>query len=257
MEAVMKQLIICISLIVTLVLSLVHTSLAQRPEPDQITTEKGTLTIQPIQHGTLALSWNGTSIYVDPNGGAEAFAGLPTPDLILITDIHGDHLNIETLDALNTQNTTFVVPQAVAEQLPDVYDNHLVIIGNGEQTTQKGMEISAIPMYNLPESEDSRHPKGRGNGYILKMADKNVYISGDTEGIPEMRALENIDVAFVCMNLPYTMDVNQAASAVSDFKPGIVYPYHYRGQDTEEFKNLVQAESDDIEVRLRNWYAGS
>jgi L-ascorbate metabolism protein UlaG (beta-lactamase superfamily) len=114
-------------------------------------------------------------------------------------------------------------------------------------------------MYNLPESADAKHTKGRGNGYVLKLGGKTVYISGDTAGIPEMRGLKNIDVAFVCMNLPYTMDVPEAAAAVLDFKPKIVYPYHYRGangfSDTEAFKKLVNASNTSIDVRLRNWYS--
>jgi len=113
-------------------------------------------------------------------------------------------------------------------------------------------------MYNLPEAPDAKHIKGRGNGYLLEMGGKRIYISGDTEDIPEMRALENIDVAFICMNLPYTMDIDQASNAVVDFKPAVVYPYHYRGNpdmsDTAAFKKLVNDKDDQIEVRLRNWY---
>ncbi|NGP77168.1 MBL fold metallo-hydrolase [Balneolaceae bacterium YR4-1] len=231
------------------------TAEAQRPKPDQISAENGAITIQPIHHGTLALSWNGTSIYLDPTGGKEAFSGLDKPNLILITDIHGDHMNIETLEALDTESATVVAPQAVKERLPAPLSNKVTVLSNGENIDLMGMGIRAIPMYNLPKDEDSRHPKGRGNGYILTMGGKNVYISGDTEDIEEMRSLTDIDVAFVCMNLPYTMDINQAASAVLDFKPSIVYPFHYRGQDTEVFKDLVNSENEDIEVRLRNWYS--
>lgn len=113
-------------------------------------------------------------------------------------------------------------------------------------------------MYNLPESAESRHPKGRGNGYVMTVGGKRIYLSGDTSDIPEMRKLKNIDVAFVCMNLPFTMDINQAASAVLDFKPSIVYPYHYRGQggfsDVEAFKKLVEEGDSKIRVHLANWY---
>jgi len=230
---------------------------AQRPKPDMIETEKGMLTIQPIHHGTLALSWNETSIYVDPTGGAEAFEGLAKPDLILITDIHGDHMNISTLEALDTENAKIVAPQAVKERLPATLTDKVSTLSNGQETMLMNISIGAIPMYNLPEDEDSRHPKGRGNGYVLNMGGKNIYISGDTEDIPEMRSLENIDVAFVCMNLPYTMDIKQAASAVLDFKPNIVYPFHYRGQDTEAFKKLVNDKNSAIEVRLKDWYSGN
>ncbi|MDX5480079.1 MAG: MBL fold metallo-hydrolase, partial [Hymenobacteraceae bacterium] len=204
------------------------------------------------------LTWNNKTIYVDPYGGADAFAGLATPDLILITDIHGDHLDLKTLEAINTDKAKLVVPQAVADKLPEHLRQKAIVIGNGEHTAQMGIAIAAIPMYNLPQTEDSRHTKGRGNGYILQVGGKTVYLSGDTEDIPEMRALRNIDVAFVCMNLPYTMDIDQAASAVLEFKPAVVYPYHYRSQnglsDVEAFKQKVNAGNKNIDVRLRNWY---
>lgn len=244
-----------LNFISVLLFILVFQSLAQRPDADRIATENGTLTIQPIQHGTLALSWNKTTIYVDPTGGKEAFSGLNKPNLILLTDIHGDHMNIKTLKTLDTENTTIIAPQAVKERLPESLVKKVAVLSNGENTELMNIKIHAIPMYNLPEDEDSRHPKGRGNGYILTMGGKNIYISGDTEDIKEMRSLENIDVAFVCMNLPYTMDINQAAGAVLEFKPDIVYPYHYRGQDTEAFKAMVNEKNKEIEVRLRNWYA--
>lgn len=176
----------------------------------------------------------------------------------MITDIHGDHLNEATLNALNTANATLIVPQAVMYQLPEGMKSKTQVIGNGESTMAQGVNISAIPMYNLPEDETSRHTKGRGNGYILTMGGKKVYFSGDTEDIPEMRALTGIDVAFVCMNLPYTMDINQAADAVLDFKPAMIYPYHYRGTDgladVAEFKKMVNDGNSQIEVRLKNWY---
>lgn len=228
------------------------------PKPDQIKTDKGNLKIQPITHGSVVLNWNGKTIYVDPYGGAEMYKSINKPDLILITDIHGDHLDTKTLDALNTEGVKMIVPQAVADKLPEKYKSQAVVIGNGESTTQLDIPIKAIPMYNLPETADARHPKGRGNGYILTMGGKQVYFSGDTEDIQEMRKLANIDVAFVCMNLPYTMDINQAASAVLDFKPKIVYPYHYRGteglSDVSAFKSMVNEKDKGIEVRLRDWY---
>jgi L-ascorbate metabolism protein UlaG (beta-lactamase superfamily) len=165
---------------------------------------------------------------------------------------------VETLTALETSKAKLIVPQAVADQLPASYRDRLVILKNGSSTTVLDITISALPMYNLPESSDSRHTKGRGNGYVLEMGGKRIYISGDTEDIPEMRQLKNIDVAFICMNLPYTMDIDQAASATLEFQPGIVYPYHFRGQgglnDVEGFRKLVEAGGKRIDVRLRNWY---
>jgi L-ascorbate metabolism protein UlaG (beta-lactamase superfamily) len=245
--------------IFTLMLVTAGVALAQRPAADKIETSRGPLTIQPLNHATFALTWQGKTIYVDPHGDAKTFEKLPAPDLIFITDIHGDHHNPETLKAINTTNAKLVVPQAVADQLSDELKEKAVVLNNNESSSQLNIGIKAIPMYNLPDSPNSRHVKGRGNGYVLTFGNKKLYISGDTSGIPEMRDLKDIDIAFVCMNLPYTMDVDEAAEAVLAFKPEIVYPYHYRGQnglsDTEQFKKLVNGEDKDIEVRLRNWYA--
>lgn len=231
---------------------------AQRAKPDVIETSQGNLSIQPILHSTLVLTWNNTTIYVDPYGGAKAFEGMATPYLILITDIHGDHMNIETLNAIETSRAIIIAPLAVREQLPENLANQTIPLANGSTIQQFGISISAIPMYNLPETEDSRHPRGRGNGYVLNLGGKKIYISGDTQDIPEMRALEDIDIAFVCMNQPFTMTVEQAASAVLEFKPKIVFPFHYRGQgglsDVEKFKKLVRDNNTAIDVRLRNWY---
>jgi L-ascorbate metabolism protein UlaG (beta-lactamase superfamily) len=232
--------------------------IAQRPEADVIETSKGALKIQPVKHASIVFTFQGKTFYADPNGPAKDFEGLTPPDVILITDIHGDHFNPETISAVNTAKAILVVPQAVMDKLPENLKSKAVVLSNGQTTSQLDVPILAIPMYNLPEAADSKHTKGRGNGYVLTFGDKKIYFSGDTAGIPEMRGLKNIDVAFVCMNLPYTMDVNEAASAVLDFKPKIVYPYHYRGQnglsDTEAFKKLVNASNASIDVRLRNWY---
>ncbi|TDE15725.1 MBL fold metallo-hydrolase [Dyadobacter psychrotolerans] len=233
-------------------------SWAQLPAADEVKTSKGPLKIQPLNHATLALTWNGKTIYADPYEGAKTFEGVAAPDLVLITDIHGDHFDPATLEALDLSKAILVVPQAVADKMSEKLKSMVVIVNNGQTINKLGISITAIPMYNLPEAADAKHTKGRGNGYVLKMGDKTIYISGDTAGIPEMRSLNNIDVAFVCMNLPYTMDVTEAASAVLDFKPKIVYPYHYRGangfSDTEAFKKTVNTTNASIDVRLRNWY---
>lgn len=232
---------------------------AQLPTPDSIATSMGTLSVQPVQHASLVLSVKNVVIYVDP-AGADNYRGKMSPGIILVTDIHGDHFDLKTIEALKTPNTILVVPQVVADKLPDADKAHLVILKNGDNSTQSGISIMAIPMYNLPESPDAKHTKGRGNGYVLGIGGKNIYISGDTQGIPEMRSLKNINIAFVCMNLPYTMDIKEAADAVLAFKPAIVYPYHYRGQnglsDVNGFKSLVNAGDPAIDVRLRNWYPG-
>lgn len=252
----MKKLLTLIGLVLSL--SICAQSI---DSPDKISTNKGDITIQPITHGSVVLKWEDQVIYVDPYGGGTLYEGLEAPTYILITDIHGDHLNLETLEAINTSGAQLVVPQAVKDQLPDELAAKAKVLGNGKDMRAAGFNIAAIPMYNLPESDKAMHTKGRGNGYVLTMGGKRVYFSGDTADIPEMRNLKNIDVAFVCMNLPYTMDINQAASAVLDFKPVIVYPYHYRGteglSDVEGFKSIVNKDDSNIEVRLKKWYPGS
>ncbi|WP_378174330.1 MBL fold metallo-hydrolase [Aquimarina sp. SS2-1] len=216
------------------------------------------LKIIPIQHATAVLEYKGKTIYIDPTGGAKAFKNQKLPDMVLITDIHGDHMNIETLDSIDLSNSKLIVPQAVAEKLPANYTDQLVIINNGEVKDVNGISIEAIPMYNLREEALKFHEKGRGNGYIITLGEERLYFSGDTEDIPEMRALENIDKAFVCMNLPYTMTVESAADAVLEFKPKKVYPYHYRGSDglsnIIKFREIVNKGNSEIEVIQLNWY---
>ncbi len=222
-----------------------------------IATNAGPMVVHPIEHATFVLEWGGKTIAVDPVGDLEAFADFPKPGLILITDIHGDHLSSEMVAALAEPSTTIVAPAAVAEKLPAGSWAEVKVLANGASTSWQGVTIEAVPMYNLDPQKQSFHPKGRGNGYLLTLGGKRVYIAGDTEDIPEMRALENIDVAFVCMNLPYTMNVAAAADAVLEFQPTVVYPYHYRGtdgmSDLGEFRSLV-ASNAAIDVRVLAWY---
>ena len=243
---------------VVLLMLISHNVLSQNTTSDTFKTTNGVIKIQPILHSSFVLTYNNTSIYVDPYGGENLYKNLKSPDIVLITDIHGDHLNQETLNAIDTSNALFIVPEAVANELPEKYNSKVEILKNGQGIHRLNFFIKAIPMYNLPETQDSKHPKGRGNGYLLTIDDKRIYISGDTGDIPEMRILQHIDIAFVCMNLPYTMTINQAADAVLEFKPNVVYPFHYRGKDgfsdVNEFKNLVNTKNKAIEVRLKNWY---
>ncbi len=226
---------------------------------DIIKTTNGIVEIQPILHGSLVLTYQNTTIYVDPYGGANLYKGIKKPDIILITDIHGDHLDEGTLNAIDTSKAIFITPQAVSNKISEKYKSNITVLSNGQGIHRFDIFIEALPMYNLPENPPSKkHPKGRGNGYLLKIDNTQIYISGDTEDIQEMRTLQNIDLAFICMNLPYTMTIEQAASAVLEFQPNIVYPYHYRGQngfsDIAKFKNLVNSQNKNIEVRLKDWY---
>jgi len=240
-------------LLATLAFFAANSLLAQGQSPlsgDHVVTEIGDLVVHPVKHASFVMQWNGVTIYVDPVGGAEPWAGLPSPDIILVTDIHPDHLNADTLAGM--KGTSLVAPQAAYDQAPDNIKSMITtILNNGGEVTVDGIGIEAIPMYNITEGRLQYHEKGRGNGYLLTLGGKRVYIAGDTEAIPEMLALKDIDVAFIPMNLPYTMTVEQAAEAVRTFKPAIVYPYHYRGSDIEEFKRLV---GDASEVHLLEWY---
>ncbi len=223
-------------------------------DADTIPTANGDLVITPVEHASLVLRWNDVTIYADPVGGAAKFAGLPAPDIIFVTHTHSDHLNRATILAVAGEGTVLVVPQAVSQSLAGQGGTAGIeqkLLANGGNAAVAGIEIEAVPMYN------ARHVKGEGNGYVLSLGGARVYIAGDTEDIPEMRRLEAIDLAFIPMNLPFTMTVEQAASAVLEFKPRVVYPYHYRGQDTRRFKSLVDAESGEVEVRLREWYPTS
>lgn len=220
--------------------------------------QESNIKIIPIAHATVVLEWNDITIYIDPVGGAEAFEGQKQPDLILITDVHGDHLSVETLEALNTEKAKIMVPQAVADKMPEAFTPQLDVLDNGDSKERYGITVEAIPMYNLREEALKFHEKGRGNGYVLNIGGERLYFSGDTEDIPEMRALQNIDKAFICMNLPYTMTPKSAADAVLEFKPKQVYPYHYRGNpdvsDVAKFKTMVNAGNSEIEVVQLDWY---
>jgi L-ascorbate metabolism protein UlaG (beta-lactamase superfamily) len=224
---------------------------------DSNTEMEPDIEIMPISHATFVMNWNDQIIYVDPTGGGTVYENMPDAEIILVTDVHGDHLNAETIAAVKNDTNFLFAPQAVADKL----DENLkpsVVLANGETATRNGLKITAIPMYNITEGRLDKHPKGRGNGYVLEKDGYRVYISGDTEGIDEMRNLDDIDKAFVCMNLPYTMDVEQAADAVLEFAPREVIPYHYRGKDgfadVDKFESLVNAGNSDINVTMLEWY---
>jgi L-ascorbate metabolism protein UlaG (beta-lactamase superfamily) len=220
---------------------------------DVVPATGGDVIIHPINHAAFALTWGDKVIYADPVGGAKRFEGLPRPDLILLTHGHGDHFSVETLQAVTSNATVLVAPPAVAAQLPEKLRAQTIVMTNGETKTVASISLEAVAAYNTTAAHLQFHPKGVGNGYVVTLGGRRIYVSGDTEDVPEMRALKNIDVAFICINQPYTMTEAQAADAVRAFKPKIVYPYHSRGSDLEKFKSLVGADSG-VEVRLRNWY---
>lgn len=224
----------------------------QPPAPDTIRTSSGPLVIQPINHASLILTHGGKVIYVDPvGGGSERYQNFPNPDLIVITDIHGDHMNAPTVNSLLGPNTRIIAPAAVRAQLGANLQSRILVMQNGQSLEWEGLKFEAVAMYNVTPERLQLHTPGRGDGYVITFGDKRVYIAGDTEPTPEMAALRDIDIAFLPMNQPFTMTPQQAADAVRSFRPGIVYPYHYRGSDLQEFERLV---GDAAEVRIRDWY---
>ena len=234
------------ALLLTAALAFPTCALAQ---VQSFSTSAGKVAITPIYHATAKITAGGSTIYIDPAKPAKVEGGAKA-DLILITDIHGDHMDAADVTALSKDGTTVIAPAAVAKTITQAKP-----LANGESTTWKKWKITAVPMYNINHNQPSGapyHDKGRGNGYLLNYGGKNFYFAGDTEGVPEMRALKNIDVAFIPMNLPYTMTPAEAADAVKAFKPKVAIPYHYKGQDVEAFKKAL--EGSGVEVRLLNWY---
>jgi L-ascorbate metabolism protein UlaG (beta-lactamase superfamily) len=229
---------------------------------DTIPAKGGNIEVTPMTHAHVQVEFGGKVIHVDPTMMSNVKAGKPA-DMIIITDIHGDHMDQKAIDALKKANTIVVAPQAVAGKLTGVKAE---VIGNGQTRTIDGVQIAAVAGYNVergPKPGTFFHDKGRANAYVLTLGGQRIFFSGDTECVPEIKALTNIDVAFVTMNLPYTMPPEEAAACVKAFKPRIVYAYHYRGmgeptpeQNLEAFRAAMKGTAG-IEVRTPNFYAAA
>jgi L-ascorbate metabolism protein UlaG (beta-lactamase superfamily) len=239
------------TILFTLTLTLGFAAVMPNKQADVVETSKGPLKITPLYHGSVMLEFGGKIIHVDPWSQAD-YAGIPQADMILITHSHADHMDSAILKTLRKEGTILVAPPAVTDTLNGTVGD-TDAISNGEKKTFLGIEIEAVPMYNLVLGSGPGKPfhhKGIGNGYILSFGDTRVYFSGDTECVPEMKALKNISVAFVAMNPPRTMPTAEAAACVQAFRPKVVYAYHYRGQNTQEFANALK-NTPGVEVRLR------
>lgn len=235
--------------------------LLQLPNPapvsgDHIPTSAGDAVVHPIVHASFLLQWNGVNIYNDPDDRSTSYRtrydGLPKGDLILVSHTHGDHFDAAMIATLRATNGWIVAPQAVYSSLSTALRASTIVLTNGASTNLLGMTIEAVPAYN------SNHARGSGNGYVVTLGGKRFYMAGDTGNTAEMRALADIDVAFLCINTPFTMTVNDATNAVTAFRPRSVYPYHYQNQDgtqgnAAQFKQRLDP-TLPIEVRLRGWY---
>lgn len=220
-------------------------------QTDTIKTSAGDLKIAVLGHASLMFEFGGKIIHVDPISKVADYSKLPKADMILITHEHFDHLDPDALAAVKTDKTVFVCPKSCADKLKDA-----IIISNGETKTVEGLKIEAVPAYNLVHKRDNGepfHPKGRDNGYVITFGDKRVYAAGDTENTPEMKSLKNIDIAFLPVNLPYTMKAEMVVDAVKGFMPKILYPYHYKfGQsDLPKLLELMKG-MEGVEVRVRD-----
>jgi L-ascorbate metabolism protein UlaG (beta-lactamase superfamily) len=215
---------------------------------DKIKTTQGELTITFLGHATLMMSFGGKIIHIDPVSQYADYANMPKADLILVTHEHFDHFDPQAINNIKTDKTLIVTTETVAQKLPGC-----IVMKNGDKETVMGMKIEAIPAYNLVQMRSPGvpyHAKGVGNGYIITFGDKRLYIAGDTENTTEMKNLRNIDIAFLPMNLPYTMTPEMVADAAKAFKPKILYPYHYGNTDVAKLVDLLKKDKD-IEVRIR------
>ena len=237
---------------------------AQIAGSDHIATSGGPVDIVPIHHASMMLAYKGAHILIDPAplDGAQGdavtapYKAMARPDFILITHIHGDHFNAPILEAVSGPNTVIVTPQNVRDAMPAALQARARVMKNGDTGMLGAVPVEAVAMYNTTPAKLNFHPKGLGNGYVLTFGDKRVYIAGDTEETPELEHLRAIDVAFIPANLPYTQTVEAAAKWVKDFRPKMVFPYHYRNQDgsTSDMAAFSSLVGNASLVRLRKWY---
>jgi len=219
------------------------------PGEDRFQTSVGELVITFVGHGTLMLRLGDTVVHVDPVSREADYTTMPKADVILVTHAHGDHLDPKAIAAVRKATTKLVLAPVAAKAVPEA-----AVMNNGDTTTVAGLSVTAVPAYNrvhMRSPGKPYHPKGEGNGYVIAFGDTRVYIAGDTENTPEMKQLRDIDIAFLPMNLPYTMTPEMVADAVRAFRPRILYPYHYGKTDTAELIALLAAEKD-IEIRVRD-----
>jgi L-ascorbate metabolism protein UlaG (beta-lactamase superfamily) len=225
------------------------TTHAQGFETDSINTSAGELKITFIGHGTLMFSLGGQVIHVDPVEQMADYKKLPKADIILVTHEHFDHMDTKAIAKLRTSKTILVMTENCAKQA-----NGGIVMHNGDIKTIEGFTIEAVPAYNMVHMRSPGtpfHPKGVGNGYVITFGDVRLYVAGDTENTAEMKALRAIDIAFLPMNLPYTMTPEMVADAVKAFRPKILYPYHYGDTDASKLVELLK-DTPEMEVRIRS-----
>ncbi len=249
LERILKVQVMKNILILSVILTSTFVSNAQEFEKDVLTTSQGKLEITFIAHGTLMMEFDGKVIHIDPVSWYTDYEKMPKADLILVTHEHGDHLDAKAIDAIKKDGTEIVLTPICNEKYKGT-----AVLKNGESGTFSGIKIEAVPAYNIKNEREPGnpfHPKGNGNGYVLHFGDTKVYVAGDTENIPEMAQLKDIDIAFLPMNLPYTMTPKMVTAAAKMFDPKILYPYHFGETNTDELLELMKGQ-EVTEVRIRN-----
>ena len=237
-----------LSVIVTVMVWAMVAGAQEKFETDVIKTSAGDLRITFVGHGTLMFAFGGKVIHVDPYGQVADYSKLPKADIILITHDHGDHFDLKVLSLLRTEKTVMILTNPLAKRVEGG-----IAMNNGDVRSIEGLKIEAIAAYNMVHKRGDGtpfHPKGAGNGYVITFGDKKIYVAGDTENIPEMKGLKDIDVAFLPMNFPYTMTPEMVADAAKGFKPKILYPYHYGDTEPSRLVELLK-DTKEIEVRIR------
>jgi L-ascorbate metabolism protein UlaG (beta-lactamase superfamily) len=226
------------------------TSCSAAQKVDEFKTKSGkTIKITCIKHASLEISYDGKEIQVDPVGSgiqpSTDYSQFPKANIILITHEHRDHFDREAIQCIRTPATSIYVNRAVYNQF-----NNGIVMANGDSITYRNdIKIEAVPAYNTTEGREQFHPKGRDNGYILTIDGFRIYIAGDTEDIPEMAAIKNIDVAFLPCNQPYTMTPEQLANAAKTIKPKVLFPYHYSNTSMNIVKMLLSGSGIDVRIR--------
>jgi L-ascorbate metabolism protein UlaG (beta-lactamase superfamily) len=244
----MKRLALTLVLMVSIGTFMAKAADQNSLEKDVIKTSAGDVEITFIGHASLMLGFNGKIIHIDPFGQLADYTQFPKADMILITHEHFDHFDLKALQAVRTTNSIVILTKSCAQKVAGG-----IVMTNGDVRTELGIKIEAVPAYNIVNMRapgQPYHPKGQGNGYVLTIGDKRIYIAGDTENTPEMKALTNIDCAFLPMNLPYTMTPEMVADAARAFKPRILYPYHYSETDPSALVRLLK-DTPGVEVRIR------
>ncbi len=238
-----------ISILISMLLTIM--AFSQDLQTDKFETNKGDLSVHFVKHGSIFFEYDGKVIHVDPVTRMGDYENYPDADLILITHHHGDHLDLNAIELLKKENTKIILTKKCQEMGENL--SEIIVMNNGDILNINQLEIEAIPAYNIKHKRENGnpfHPKGEGNGYVITFGDKKILVAGDTENIPEIKSLENINVAFLPMNLPYTMTPEMVADAAKEFKPKVLYPYHYGKTDTSQLIELLKDEKE-IEVRIK------